>query len=65
VAGHEITHLTPENINQQIENKTKGTNHDIELKPEIIERKILDETGLRNLKSLNPIKIDFEKLKLQ
>ena len=63
VAGHEIEHLTPENINQQFENRTRGTRHNIELMPDKKEFNILHETGGLNLRPLIPIQIDLEKLR--
>jgi hypothetical protein len=58
IAGHEAEHTTQENVQQNYENKTQGTSYDLEKKPVEIEMKILEETGLKNLKPIEPIKLD-------
>ena len=58
IAGHEIEHLTPENVQQSADNETKGERNDIEAKPKAVEMQILNQTGLNNVKPLEPIKID-------
>ncbi|NLD49332.1 MAG: RHS repeat-associated core domain-containing protein [Clostridiaceae bacterium] len=45
VAGHEAEHTTEENLQQNYENQTQGTSHDIEKKPNEQEMKIIEETG--------------------
>ncbi len=58
VAGHEAEHTTEENVQQNYENQVKGTSHDLEKKPVEIEMKILEETGLKNIKPIEPIKLN-------
>ncbi|MCX7103487.1 MAG: hypothetical protein NTX38_18880 [Methylobacter sp.] len=58
VAGHEIVHISPANFQQSADNETKDAHNDIEAKPKAVEVQILDQTGLNNMKPLEPIKID-------
>ncbi|MNY14430.1 hypothetical protein D3C86_1476070 [compost metagenome] len=47
-SGHEIDHATDkENAQQSYDNKTKGTSHDTEKKPEATENKIIEELLLQ------------------
>ena len=48
VAGHESVHTEKENTKQSYENNNKGTNHDIEARPDEIMNRILQE--LKQLK---------------
>ena len=63
VAGHEIEHVSQTNLNQNYQNKTQGTKYDLEAAPRAVEFKILEQTGLQNLKPITPIDIDLEKLR--
>ena len=54
VAGHEGEHTTEENVQQNYENNTQGTSHDVEKEPNEQEMKILEETGLNHPKPLTP-----------
>ena len=47
VAGHETGHTEQENLQQRLENQVKGTNHDLEQRPNEIEDKIIDEVKNR------------------
>jgi len=55
VAGHEIVHISPVNVQQSADNDTRGAQNNIEAAPKAVEMKILDQTGLNNLKPLEPI----------
>jgi len=57
VAGHETEHTTEENVQQNYENQTQGTSHDLEKKPVEQEIKILEETGNNNIKPLIPLPV--------
>jgi hypothetical protein len=64
VAGHESEHVTnTQNIQQDYDNKNKGTKYDVESAPNNIEMRILDETGSSKtplLKTLIPF-VESEK----
>lgn len=58
VAGHESVHGTDQtNIQQVTDNKRNGATNDVEAAPNQTEMKILDETGLQNMKPIAPPKI--------
>lgn len=59
VAGHESVHATDQNnIQQSVDNKLKGLSNDVEAEPNKIEIKILEETGIKNMKPIEPIIIE-------
>jgi len=55
VAGHESGHTEKENVKQSYENHYTGTNYDLEVRPDEIMNKILQE-----LKELQPIRIQIK-----
>lgn len=60
VAGHESVHGTDQNNIQQVtDNRMQGTTNDVEAVPNQTEMKILDETGLKIMKPIEPLKISL------
>ncbi len=56
IGAHESVHATDkQNIEDTMENKVKGTNHDTENEPVKVEMQVLDEQHIQNLKTIDPI----------
>ncbi len=59
VGTHESVHATDQNnIQQSVDNKKNNETNDVEAVPTQVEMKALDETGLKNMRMIEPRKLD-------